>query len=85
MWSHITEHGTAKLGAAIGANVAHAAHLAKLVDAEATLERLAPANLNIVVFRYVGADGAARAVASGVDLDALNDALVVELQARGVP
>ena len=61
VWSHLTEHGTTKLGKAIGANVAHASHLAKLVDAEPALERLAPADLNIVVFRYVGAGGATRA------------------------
>ena len=84
VWSHLTEHGTTKLGKAIGANVAHASHLAKLVDAEPALERLAPADLNIVVFRYVGAGGATRAAAGGIDLDALNDALVVELQERGV-
>ena len=81
MWSHLLEHGTAKLGRAIEENLAHARHLARLVDEADGLERLAPATLNIVVFRYVPA---AAAGGDPVDLDALNDEIVIELQERGI-
>ncbi len=78
VWSHLLEHGTEKLAAAITRNVEHAQYLAERVDAAEGLERLAPASLQIVVFRYVPPR------AGGADLDALNNALVVELQERGI-
>ena len=100
VWSHILEHGAAKLGAAISRNCEHAAHLAALVDEASELERMAPTSLNIVVFRYhparaadvaaaaAGSTGDAAAATAGewsdAELDALNDALVVELQLSGV-
>ena len=77
VWSHFLEHGTAKLAAAITRNVEHAQYLAAAVDATEGMERLAPASLQIVVFRYVPRRAAA-------DLDALNRDLVVELQERGI-
>mmetsp|Transcript_4471 Transcript_4471/g.14511 ORF Transcript_4471/g.14511 Transcript_4471/m.14511 type:complete len:408 (-) Transcript_4471:375-1598(-) len=52
VWSHLLEHGTRALGAAITANLRHAEHLAALVDKAPTLTRLAPLSLQIVVFRY---------------------------------
>lgn len=78
MWAHFLEHGTAKLGQSITANLQHAKHLARLVDASPALERLAPQKLQIVVFRFCDArlDEAA--------LDALNDEIVVTLQERGI-
>ena len=83
VWAHLLEHGTRKLGLAITANLEHAQHLGKLVDAASELQRLAPVALNIVVFRYLppgwsGENGGAEKV------DALNDAIVVELQERGI-
>lgn len=52
VWSHFLEHGTHALGATITANLELAALLARRVDAHPRLRRLAPAALNIVVFRY---------------------------------
>jgi hypothetical protein len=49
--------------------------LASRVDREPALRRLAPVALNIVCFRYVGADG---------DLDQLNADIVVDLQEAGI-
>jgi aromatic-L-amino-acid decarboxylase len=50
-----------------------AQHLAARVDAEPELERLAPAALNIVCFRYLGPDP-----------DRLNAQIVTVLQASGL-
>ena len=81
VYAHLLEHGTAKLGRAITANLAHAQHLAALIDqAGPTLQRLAPTTLQIVVFRYVP-EGLPL---SEEELDALNDELVIELQERGI-
>ena len=77
VWSHFLEHGTEKLAASITRNIEHAHYLAARLDATEEMERLAPVSLQIVCFRYVPR----RAVA---DLDALNNALVVELQERGI-
>ena len=77
VWSHFLEHGTEKLAASITRNVEHAHYLAARIDATEEMERLAPVSLQIVCFRYVPR----RAVA---DLDALNNAIVVELQERGI-
>ena len=87
VWSHLLEHGTTKLGTAITRNCEHAAHLATSVDAAASLERLAPAALNIVVFRYVGGTEEERKVVAAMSeakLDDLNDEIVVALQESGV-
>ena len=77
VWSHFLEHGTEKLAASITRNVEHAHYLAARIDATEEMVRLAPVSLQIVCFRYVPR----RAVA---DLDALNNAIVVELQERGI-
>jgi len=83
VWSHLTEHGTDKLGAAISHNIEQARRLAEMVDACPELERLAPTTLQIVVFRYVPQPAAAGGEAE-LRLDALNQAVVVELQERGI-
>lgn len=75
VWSHVLEHGRAKLGAQITKNVAQAQYLAGLVDAGPKLERLAPAPMQICCFRYVTANA---------DLDKLNAEIVVYLQERGI-
>ena len=59
------------------ASCALAQALARRVAAEPTLELLAPVALNIVCFRYVGAE-------AGFDLDALNAAIVADLQEAGI-
>jgi len=52
VWLSIKEHGIRKYGRLIQQNVDQARYLADLVDAAPQLERLAPAPLNIVCFRY---------------------------------
>jgi glutamate/tyrosine decarboxylase-like PLP-dependent enzyme len=76
VWSHLLEHGTEKLGAAITRNCEQARYLGKIVAAKADVELLAPVALNIVCFRF--------APAGVADLDALNDNIVVELQESGI-
>ena len=83
VWAHLLEHGTKRLGKAIGANLAHARHLAELVDAAKPLERLAPVSLSVVVFRYVPVANGSKPL-SAAALDELNDLIVVELQESGV-
>ncbi len=77
VWYQLLRHGPRGLGRAVARNVAQAALLARLVDAEQRLERLAPVPLNIVCFRY-------RSRKAGTDADALNARIVVELQERGL-
>jgi glutamate/tyrosine decarboxylase-like PLP-dependent enzyme len=77
VWMTFKEHGADKLGRLIRQNVAQAAYLAERVRANPELELLAPATLNIVCFRYAGD------VPAGA-LDALNAALLVELQTSGL-
>jgi glutamate/tyrosine decarboxylase-like PLP-dependent enzyme len=61
-----------------GGNIDQAQRLAAVVDAHPDLQRLAPAPLNIVCFRY------APPALADADLDALNQAILVALQTRGV-
>lgn len=77
-WMLLKEHGVETYAGQIRKNVAQAAYLATLVDRAADLERVAPAPLNIVCFRYVG-DGRV----SGDGLDELNRELLVRLQESG--
>ena len=79
-WMLLKEHGVETYASQIRKNVAQAAYLASLVDEAPDMERVAPAPLNIVCFRYVG-DGAA---GNGEALDALNRELLVRLQESGV-
>lgn len=76
-WMLLKEHGTETYGQQIRQNIEQAGYLASLVDAERELERVAPAPLNIVCFRYVGSDPA------NTGLDELNRELLVRLQESG--
>jgi glutamate/tyrosine decarboxylase-like PLP-dependent enzyme len=78
-WMLLKEHGVEAYAAQIRRNVAQAAYLASLVDEAPDLERVAPAPLNIVCFRYVGGGAAGNDEA----LDALNRELLVRLQESG--
>lgn len=75
VWSHISEHGTEKIGQSVDRNINLATYLCEMVKATETLELLAPQAMQICCFRYV---------TNGVDLDALNQAIVSELQSSGV-
>jgi glutamate/tyrosine decarboxylase-like PLP-dependent enzyme len=78
VWFTWREHGTAGLGAAMARNCRQAVALAAEIDASPDLERMAPVALNIVCFRYRGdGEDAAR-------LDAINKAIVVDVQESGV-
>lgn len=79
-WMLMKEHGTETYGALVRQNIEQASYLAGLVDAEPALERVAPAPLNIVCFRYVGRMDRS----AGDALDALNAELLVRLQESGV-
>jgi aromatic-L-amino-acid/L-tryptophan decarboxylase len=77
-WMTIKEHGFTKLGRLIEQNVRQAAYLAERVDQHPELERLAPAPLNIVCFRYV-----APALAPE-ELDTLNEGVLRGLHDDGI-
>src|SRR5581483_9233963 len=72
-WFTLKVHGTDALGAAISATCALARYLESRVRTRPELELLAPAQLNIVCFRY-----------RAPDADALNAALVADLHESGV-
>lgn len=78
-WMSFKAHGIQKYGRLIQQNVDQAQYLADLVDAAPELERLAPAPLNIVCFRYrpSGLD-------EGQRLDELNQELIVRLHESGI-
>ena len=78
IWAHIAEFGPERLGATISDNCQLVRKLAALVDAAASLERLAPVETSICCFRYV-ADRL-----SDADLDALNEEIVIRLHETGV-
>ena len=71
IWAQITALGTEALGAAISRNCAQAVKLASLIDAEPSLERLAPVASSVVVFAHV-------------DGDAVAEEIVLRLQESGV-
>ena len=73
VWFSLKVYGADALGAAMLQTCGLAERLAARLDDEPALERLAPVALNIVCFRY-----------RAKDADALNAAIVVELQERGL-
>lgn len=77
-WMSLKEHGVRKYARLIQQNVEQARYLAGLVEAAPELELAAPVPLNVVCFRYVDAD------MDGAALDALNKAILVELQEQGI-
>jgi aromatic-L-amino-acid/L-tryptophan decarboxylase len=72
-WFTLKTHGTEALGAAISRTCALARRLDARVRAEPALELLAPAQLNIVCFRYRAANS-----------DAVNREIVVDLHESGI-
>ena len=77
VWFTLRHYGIDRLGAAIGRTCELAAALGRQVEAHVELELLAPVTLNVVCFRYV------RPGATGAELDALNNAIAIEVQERG--
>lgn len=78
IWFTIKAYGIDRLAEVIARNCRQAAELGRAVAESEDLELLAPVPLNIVCFRFVGADLPAR------DLDLLNEAIVAQLQLRGI-
>lgn len=78
VWMSFKAHGARAFTALIEQNVAQARYLAELVDAHPRLERLAPAPLNIVCFRYVSPGW------SAAELNARNQEILLRLQESGV-
>jgi glutamate/tyrosine decarboxylase-like PLP-dependent enzyme len=75
LWLSLRYHGLAAFRAAIAANLAQARLLAELVDAEPSLELLAPVELSAVCFRWSGGDGDM--------LDELNEAILRDVNRAG--
>ena len=73
MWFTLKTYGLRRLGEVIATTCALATAFGERVAAEPELELLAPVSLNIVCFRYRHADA-----------DRVNDAIVIDLQERGV-
>ena len=77
VWFALKLHGVDAIAAAIESNIQIARQLAAAVDASRDFERLAPAPLSIVCFRYAPRDRPIDA------LDTLNRRLMLEVQRRG--
>jgi glutamate/tyrosine decarboxylase-like PLP-dependent enzyme len=78
IWFAFKEHGTHRLGEAIAENCRQAARLAARIEATADVRLAAPVTLNIVCCRF---DDGSR---SPEGLDALNAAIVVDVQQSGI-
>ena len=77
IWMSLKEHGVAKFGRLIDQNIAQAAYLAQLIQAEPKLELMAPASINIVCFRFK-IEGATE-----TDLKKINTEIMLRLQESG--
>ncbi len=76
-WMSMKAHGIDTFARLIEQNVEQVRYLAERIDAHDKLERMAPAPLNVVCFRY------AEAGASPERADALNRELLIRLQESG--
>jgi glutamate/tyrosine decarboxylase-like PLP-dependent enzyme len=77
-WMSLKEHGSRKFGRLIQQNIVQAQYLAQLIETSPELELAAPVALNVVCFRYL------KAGLNDAALDALNKAILVELQEQGI-
>lgn len=80
VWMSLKAYGMNRFVEAVERNVEHAQHLAGRIDGHADLERLAPAPLNIVCFRYRPSRGAL----VEAELDDLNREILLQLQEQGI-
>lgn len=80
VWMQLQADGVEKLGAIIRQNVDQVQYLVRIIDSHDELERLAPAPLNIVCFRY----RPSTLVPDEPALEALNLELLLRLQERGI-
>ncbi|HEY0930311.1 MAG TPA: pyridoxal-dependent decarboxylase [Gemmatimonas sp.] len=80
VWMQLQADGVDKFGRIIEQNVRQVQRLVAHIDSHDELERLAPAPLNVVCFRYCPAG----ATLSDAALDALNTEILQRLQERGI-
>ncbi|MFF4738325.1 pyridoxal phosphate-dependent decarboxylase family protein [Streptomyces sp. NPDC001262] len=78
VWFALKTHGIDAFARAIEGNIAQAAHLAELVDADDRLELVSRSDLNVVCFRYVWPGAAPE------ELDRVNRAVLTRLQTEGL-
>lgn len=78
VWMSFREHGTERYARLIAQNIAQCRYLAQLIEAEPTLELLAPVPLNIVCYRF-NPGGLSDEV-----LNVLNRELLMQLQEQGI-
>lgn len=78
IWMALREHGVERFGRLIDQNIAQAAHLTGLIEAEPALELTAPTTINIVCFRH------RLEAASEERLKALNTEIMLRLQEEGI-
>lgn len=81
-WFTIASFGTQKMGEIMDNTCALAQYLASCIAEEPRLELLAPVNLNIVCFRYVGYSNLQSLTTA--QANALNNELVIRLQEAGL-
>jgi aromatic-L-amino-acid decarboxylase len=79
VWMSFREHGVERYARLIAQNLSQCQYLARLIDAEPLLERLAPVSLNIVCYRF-HPGGATDDDA----LNSLNRELLMRLQEAGI-
>ena len=78
VWMSLKAHGVRAYARLIEQNVAQARHLAALVEADPSLELLAPVALNVVCFRY------APARVPEERLNAINEEILLRVQEAGI-
>jgi glutamate/tyrosine decarboxylase-like PLP-dependent enzyme len=78
VWMSLKAHGVGTIARLIEQNVAQARYLAELVEADPSLELLAPVPLNVVCFRY------APAGIADSRLNAINEEILLRVQERGI-
>jgi len=77
IWMALKEHGVEKFGRLIDQNIAQARYLTRLIEAEPSLELMAPTTINIVSFRHRLGGGEER-------LKAFNTEIMLRLQEEGI-
>ncbi len=78
VWFQLQALGADAIGQAVERNVRQVRKLASIVDRERELERLGPADLNIISFRYRTEDQ------SNAELNELNREILLDIQERGL-
>ena len=77
VWMNLKVYGAERLGAAIEGNIEDSQYLASRIREEPELELLAPADMNVICFRFRSPQ------MTDIELDALNSQILVQLQESG--